>query len=212
MLPDAPINSTLASKIKTMFYREIESDLKLALSIPQFAEEMFALTDKNREYLKQWLPWLDKVVKVSDTASFISLQLKRFGEGKAIHLSILYKEKIVGVVAYNIIDQENGIAKVGYWLGEEYTGKGIMIKAVNELLYIGFEYWPIQKVEIQCAENNIKSLAIPVKLGFTNEGLIRRTAKVNSEYQNHFVLGLLKEEYFANHKLHHQTSQTARVL
>jgi ribosomal-protein-serine acetyltransferase len=182
-----------------MFYRKIERDLKLALSIPQFAEELFALTDKNREHLKQWLPWLDEVNNAGDTASFIALQLQRFSEGKAIHLSILYKDKIVGVVAYNTIDQKNCIAKVGYWLGEEYTGNGIMLKAVKELLHIGFKYWPIQKVEIQCAEHNVNSRAIPEKLGFTNEGLIRRTAKVHDVYQNHYVFGILKEEYFQSH-------------
>lgn len=185
----------IAIQQTNMFYRNIDNDLKLGLSIPQFAEEMFALTDKNREHLKQWLPWLDKIVKVSDTASFISLQLKRFSEGEAIHLSIFYKHMLAGVVAYNIIDQVNGIAKVGYWLGEEYTGKGIMLRAVKELVFLGFDYWPIQKVEIHCAETNIKSRAIPEKLGFTKEGLIRRTAKVDGTYHNHLIFGLLREEF-----------------
>ncbi|SHO53924.1 GNAT family N-acetyltransferase [Desulfopila aestuarii] len=185
-----------------MFYHKIDKDLQLALSIPQFAEEMFALTDKNREHLKQWLPWPDQIVKVSDTTAFISLQLKRFSEGEAIHLSIFYKNMIAGVIAYNIIDQANGTAKVGYWLGKEYTGKGIMLKAVRELLFLGFEYWPIQKIEIHCAETNTKSTAIPEKLGFKNEGLIRRTAKVDDTYQNHIIFGILREEFHSDYHSH----------
>lgn len=50
-----------------MFFREIDCDLKLSLSIPQYAEELFKLTDRNRNFLKQWLPWIDNVQKVSDT-------------------------------------------------------------------------------------------------------------------------------------------------
>ena len=181
-----------------MFYREIENNLKIGLSIPQFGEEMFSLTDQNRGYLKAWLPWLDKVKKVEDTKEFLRLQLKRFGEDEAIHLSIFYKNKIVGVLGYNQLDLINGIGHVGYWLGEEYTGIGIMTKAVIELIHLGFENWPIQKIEIHCADNNFKSRAIPEKLGFKNEGTIRRTAKVYEEYQDHIIYGLLKEEYFAD--------------
>lgn len=173
--------------------------MKISLSVPQFAEELFALTDKNRQHLKTWLPWLDKVQKVDDTADFLQLQVKRFGEGEALHLSIFYNGKIVGVLGYNMIDRTNGIGHIGYWLGKEFTGKGIMTKAVSELIYLGFEYWPLQKVEIHCADDNIKSRAIPEKLGFQNEGTIRRAAKVYETYQDHVFYGQLREEYYASH-------------
>jgi ribosomal-protein-serine acetyltransferase len=194
-----------------MFYREIESNLKIGLSIPQFAEEMFALTDRNREYLKAWLPWLDKVQKVEDTSEFLQLQLKRFGEGEALHLSIFYKGKIAGVLGYNRLDLINCIGHVGYWLGEEFTGKGIMTKAVTELIHLGFENWPIQKIEIHCADDNMKSRAIPEKLGFQNEGTIRRTAKVYDSHQNHIIYGLLREEYFANQTLNYDSRNSPVV-
>ena len=96
------------------------------------------------------------------------------------------------------MDVINGIGHVGYWLGEGYTGKGIMTKAVIELIHLGFENWPILKIEIHCADNNLKSRAIPEKLRFKNEGTIRRTARVYEEHQDHIIYGLLKEEYFAN--------------
>jgi ribosomal-protein-serine acetyltransferase len=184
-----------------MFYRKIENNIDIALSVPQFASEIFALTDKNREYLKAWLPWLDTVQKVSDTTEFLQLQLQRFAKGEALHLSVLYKNKIAGLLGYNQLDQINGIGHVGYWLGEQYTGNGIMTKAVIELIHLGFENWPIQKIEIHCADNNFKSRAIPEKLGFQNEGTIRRIAKVYGTHQDHVIYGLLREEYFANNNL-----------
>lgn len=181
-----------------MFYIEVESNLKIGLSIPQFAEELFALTELNRAYLKAWLPWLDNVQKAGDTAEFLALQLKRFAEGKALHLSIFYNGKIVGVLGLNAIDQVNGIGQAGYWLGEKFTGKGIMCKSVCELIRLGFNNWPIQKIEIHCAVNNFKSRAIPEKLGFRNEGTLRRAARVYDIYQDHVIYGLLKEEYIDN--------------
>jgi hypothetical protein len=68
-----------------MFFRHINDHLKLSLSIPQYAEELFELADNNRAFLKQWLPWLDTVKKPSDTKVFIEAQVLRFQRGEALH-------------------------------------------------------------------------------------------------------------------------------
>ena len=97
-------------------------------------------------------------------------------------------------IGYNLIDQASGIGHLGYWLGQEYIGKGIMTKAVKDLIRLGFEHWPMQKVEIRCAVKNRKSRAIPERLGFTNEGTIRSAEKVYDRYNDHVVYGMLKDE------------------
>ena len=79
-----------------MFFREIDRDIKLSLSIPQYAEELFQLTNNNRDFLKQWLPWLDNVKESSDTRKFIELQLLKFQQGKALHVTIFYQDRIAG--------------------------------------------------------------------------------------------------------------------
>lgn len=178
-----------------MFFREIDTDIKVSLSIPQYADGLFSLTEKNRKYLKQWLPWLDNVQKPSDTKDFIQLQLLRFYKSEALHETIFYKNKIAGALGYNQIDQANGIGYIGYWLGEEYNGKGIMTLAVKDLIKLGLEYLSVQKIEIRCAVENSKSRAIPERLGFRNEAVIRKAEKVYEKYLDHVVYGLLKEEF-----------------
>jgi ribosomal-protein-serine acetyltransferase len=61
-----------------MYYHRINNEIKVGLSVPQFAEELFILTNRNREYLRTWLPWLDTIQKISDTREFLVLQLQRF--------------------------------------------------------------------------------------------------------------------------------------
>ena len=175
-----------------MFFREINPDLKLSLSIPQYGEELFQLTQKNRDFLKQWLPWLDDVKQASDTREFIELQLQRFQQGKALHITIFYQEKIAGVLGYNQIDSVNSIGYIGYWLGQEYNGKGIMTKSVRELINLGQSYYSLNRIDIRCAIDNYRSRAIPERLGFSNEGVIRHAAKVYNQYQDHVIYGLLK--------------------
>ena len=178
-----------------MFFREIDTDIKVSLSIPQYADELFSLTDKNRTFLKQWLPWLDKILKPSDTKDFIQLQLLRFRRGNSLSETIFYKNRIAGVLGYNQIDSANGIGYIGYWLGEEFNGKGIMTLAVKDLIRLGFEYFPIQRIDIRCAVENSKSRAIPERLGFRNEGVLRNAQKLYDKYVDHVVYGLLIDEF-----------------
>lgn len=175
-----------------MFFREIDPELKLSLSIPQYAEELFELTHKNRDFLKQWLPWLNNVQAISDTKEFIKSQLLRFQKAEALHITIFYQDRIAGVVGYNQIDRINNIGHIGYWLGQEYNGKGIMTKSVRELIEIGHSYYSLHRFDIRCAVKNSRSRAIPERLGFKNEGIIRQAEKVYDNYFDHVVYGLLK--------------------
>ena len=194
MEPDADkvgIFCTISNFTNTMFFREIDRNLKLSLSIPQYAEELFELTDKNRNFLKRWLPWLDSVQGASDTRNFLELQLLRFQKGEALHITILYQDRIAGLVGYNQIDRFNNIGHIGYWLGQEYNGKGIMTKSVRELIEIGHRYYSLRRFDIRCAVDNCRSRAIPERLGFTNEGTIRQAEKVYNSYLDHVIYGLL---------------------
>ncbi|VFQ46799.1 GNAT family N-acetyltransferase [Desulfoluna butyratoxydans] len=177
-----------------MFYRQLDRHIQLRLSVPHFADELFQLTEKNRDYLKRWLPWLDSIKKPEDTRHFIDLQRHRFSKGLALHETIFYRGRIAGVLGYNLLDHANGIGHIGYWMGEEYTGKGIMTRAVKDLVMMGYHYWDLQKVEIRCGVENIRSRAIPERLGFTEEGTLRRVEKFYDQYRDLVVYGLLRED------------------
>jgi len=123
-----------------MFSRVVSDDVSICLSVPHFATELFSLTDKNRDYLSQWLPWLDFVQCENDTKDFLQLQSQRFSLWESLHVTIFFKGQIAGVAGYNRIDQLNKIGYIGYWLGEKYTGRGIMTKVVEELIEMGDQY------------------------------------------------------------------------
>lgn len=184
-----------------MFFRQVDDKIRLSLSIPQYAMEMFELTNKNRVFLKQWLPWLDKINKPVDTKRFLECQLLKFQQSEALHITILYENKIAGVLGFNQIDEANRIGHIGYWLGQEYNGKGIMTKSVRELIEVGFEYYSLERVDIRCAVKNNRSRAIPERLNFQQEGIIRQAEKLYNRYLDHVVYGLLRNEYIFLNKI-----------
>jgi len=69
-----------------------------------------------------------------------------------------------------------------------------MTLAVMEMLSIGFNDFSLNRIEIQCAIENTKSRAIPERLGFIQEGILRSSEKVNGQYFDHAVYGLLRND------------------
>ncbi len=172
-----------------MFSRQINENTKISLSIPQFADELFILTDRNRDYLRKWLPWPDSVKEAAHTRDFLAQQLARFAASEALHVTIFYDGLIAGVLAFNSIDHPNRAGHIGYWLGEDFQGKGIMTECVKELMKIGKDYHGLERFEIRCAVGNAKSRAIPERLGFSNEGTLHHAEKVYGNWYDHVVYG-----------------------
>ena len=178
-----------------MFTYNIDDDLALKFIELRDAERVFELTDSSREHLKEWLPWLDFTLKVEDTKAFISNSLKNYPENKSLNTVILFKGEIVGVAGFNEINWSNKTAYIGYWLGEQYQGNGIMTRVAKSLTEYGLAELKLNKVEIRVATGNEKSRSIPERLGFVKEGSIRQAEWLYDHYVDHVVYGMLAEEW-----------------
>ena len=74
-------------------------------------------------------------------------------------------------------------------------GRGIVTKACRTLVTYAFEQYTLNKVEIHCATGNTRSRAIPEKLGFVQEGIIRQAEWLNDHYVDMVVYGMLASEW-----------------
>lgn len=137
------------------------------------AEELFSLVDRNRQFLREWLPWLDGNKMLADSQAFIHLSKEQHISNRGFQTGVWYKGKLAGIIGYHPIDWQNRIVMIGYWLGQEYQGKGIITAACRSLTSYAFDEYNLNRVEIKCATGNAKSCAIPERLGFTKEGIIR---------------------------------------
>lgn len=178
-----------------MFKHIIDKDIELRLLDNNHVEEMFKSTDSCRNHLRKWLPWVDGTKTSEDTKNFIEMTKKQFASGNGFQAGIWYKGEFSGVIGYHGIDWSNKSVSIGYWLDERYVGKGIMTKACRAFVDYAFNDLKLHRVEIRCAENNYKSRAIPERLGFTKEGLIRQSEWLYDHYVNHFVYGMLASEW-----------------
>ena len=172
-----------------------ENELCLQMLSLEYAESLFQLIDSNRTYLSQWLNWLDLTQSIDDTVRFIKISMEQANKGIGAQYLILTQQQPCGIVSFNRIENTNRIGYIGYWLAAPYTGKGIMTSAVARLLELGFEQLQLNKIEIRCAQENRKSQAIPERLGFHFDAILRQNEYLHGRFVDHRVYSLLKSEF-----------------
>ncbi|MEK4229606.1 GNAT family N-acetyltransferase [Solibacillus sp. FSL H8-0538] len=178
-----------------MFGIKIEEDLYLGLLEKRHANELFELTHGSRSYLREWLPWVDLTKSVGDSEDFIKMTLEQFAGNGGFQLAICYKGKIAGVIGLHNINWSNKSTSIGYWLGEGFQGKGLMVKSCAAVIRYCFEDMNLNRIEIRVATSNKKSKAIPEKLGFQKEGCLRDAEWLYDKFTDHYVFSLLEKDF-----------------
>ena len=159
------------------------------------AVPLFNLIEKNRTYLKKWIPWLNETQSLRQTAHYIEQGKLQFYSNRSFQAGIWQEDVLVGCAGFHPIDWRHHRTSLGYWIGEEFQGKGIISKSVICLLKHAFEELELNRVEIRCGTDNVRSQAIPMKLGFEQEGIVRSVEWLYDHYVDHVVFGMLKEEW-----------------
>jgi ribosomal-protein-serine acetyltransferase len=145
----------------------ISEDTWLELFNTEQAPILFNLTDRNRSYLRKWLPWLDSYRTVADSAYFIEQANISWEENQSLTLGIWHQASLVGVISLHQFDWPNKTSSIGYWLDETHQGKGIMTNACRGLVDLGFDKLGLQSITLKCAVGNLPSQKIAQRLGFT---------------------------------------------
>jgi ribosomal-protein-serine acetyltransferase len=157
------------------------------------AEGLYGLVESNREYLAEWLPWAAGQTR-EGTLEFIRKTRQQLEKNEGFQLVIVLDGQIAGVVGFVERKQEANSASLGYWLAEAHQGRGLMTRAVSELVDHAFDEWQLNRVEIQAGTGNRKSRAIPERLGFQQEGVLREYERVGDRYIDIVVYGLLASD------------------
>ena len=178
-----------------MFLARLRPDLDLRLLEERHAATVFALVDRDREYLREWLPWVDSTLRQEDSLSFIRASLEQFASNSGFAAGVWWNEQFVGVVGTHKIDWLNRKVELGYWLGKNFQGQGIMTDASRAAVTHLLVEMDLNRVTIQCATGNAKSCAIPRRLGFSLEGTLRDGQLLNGRYEDLLMFAMLRRDW-----------------
>lgn len=166
---------------------DLSSSIRIEQLTVDHAADLFQLTDTNRAYLREWLPWLDAVVEPADTLGFIQSSIDQFESGQGPNYAVFHDQDMCGVAGFHDIDKANNRASIGYWLSEPCTGLGIMTKVVQTLLNIGFMEYGLVAIEIACATENVRSRGIPERIGARLDRIVNDAEWLYDHYVDHAV-------------------------
>lgn len=159
------------------------------------ADAIFALVSNNREHLGRWLPWVETTHEPADTAAFLRQAAENRSRGRTAAYAIWAEGGLRGIIGLHDIDRSNGVAQIGYWIAADWQGRGLVTRAVRALLHLAFADLRLERIEIRCATGNLRSQAVPKRLGFTCEGRLRAAQRLHGQGVDMLVYGLLREEW-----------------
>lgn len=172
----------------------VEEGLELHLLRSKDALEIFSVIDSNRDYLKNWLPWIDDIKTPLDENNFIQSTLKEYENGKGVNYSIKLNNQIIGNIGLNWMDYNNRSCGVGYWLSEEFTNNGIMTKCCIGLMKHCFDDLEFHRLVLEVAVNNLPSIAIANRLGMRLEGVTKDREWLYDHFVDANLYALIADE------------------
>ena len=173
-------------------------EFRLEKVAPTFntARYLFELVDSQRQYMAQWLGWVDK----SNCPEDMYPHLLKSSEITTSNYYIIMDGKIVGSIDFVRIDERHKTAEIGYWLSRDYNGRGIMTRAVRAMEKLAFDVLEMHRVEIRADVRNKKSCAVPERAGYVKEGVLRGAYILRDASTDVAVYSKLKSEWEKENK------------
>jgi ribosomal-protein-serine acetyltransferase len=178
-----------------MFCRVVAPNIEMRQFQAEDAEPTFALVDRHRNYLREWLPWVDHTHSPEDVREFISRAAAQYAANQGPQTAIWVDGAIAGSWGCHPIDWDNRSISVGYWIDPALQGKGIVTRCTAMMLDYLFGQQNLHRVEIRCGTGNLRSCAIPQRLGFQREGVAREAQWVNNRWVDLVIWSLLAPEW-----------------
>ena len=176
-----------------MFKYEVDEHVYLAITEMRHAEALYNVIAKNRDHIGQFLMFA-RTQTPEDTRSFVQTSLNKFAAGTDVPTCIWCGKQLIGSIGLHI-SQANRSASIGYWISKEYEGQGIMTKCCEAMINYAFRELKLNRIEIRAIKENLRSRAIPERLGFKHEGTFRQDVMLYDHLADSIVYGLLAEEW-----------------
>jgi RimJ/RimL family protein N-acetyltransferase len=168
---------------------------------PTDAALLKAAIDASLEHLRPWMPW------ASDEPEALQAKIERLrqwrgkfdlGQDFVYGVFSLDEKEVLGSSGLHTRVGE-GAREIGYWIHADHINQGLATEVAAALTRVAFDIEAVLRVEIHCDPRNVRSAAVPRKLGFVHEATPRqRTLDPEGERRDTMIWTLLTEEYGAS--------------
>lgn len=151
-------------------YRIQTARLVLRCWQPADAPLLKAAIDASLDHLRPWMPWAED--EPTDLQAKIEL-LRRFRGDFDLDRDYVYgifgssEREVLGSSGLHTRLGEDAL-EIGYWIRADQINRGLATEAAAALTRVAFEVKQVRRVEIHNDPGNVRSAAVPRKLGFSH--------------------------------------------
>lgn len=158
-------------------------------------DAVFAAVKRNEDHLMRFMHWMTPDYSLDSAREFIERNTAAIEKKESLNFGIFRGERLIGSIGYVYLDTRSRKTEIGYWIDHREEGKGIVSTATQQLIATAFETFGFNRVEIRCSVRNLRSAAIPQRLGFKQEAHLRQAEMRDGELHDFFIFGLLRSEW-----------------
>jgi ribosomal-protein-alanine N-acetyltransferase len=163
------------------------------------ADEWSRLRRANEDWLSPWepsspVPWSDRHTPASYRAMRRAVA-RRARLGTSVPLAVRVEGRLAGQVTLdNIVRGAMRGGHLGYWIDRRVAGQGMASLAVALVCDHAFGAVGLHRVEADIRPENLPSRRLVERLGFRQEGLLRRFLDIDGDWRDHLAYALLAED------------------
>jgi RimJ/RimL family protein N-acetyltransferase len=139
----------------------------------------------------------DPQTDIERTRSWVrtGLDMQRDGTSMTWAITLRDSGKVIGECCLWNIDKDSNHAELGYELLRSYWRQGLMNEALTAILDHGFNEMKLNRIEANPLSINLASQKVLVRLGFVQEGVLRKRHLYDGEWHDEIWFGLLRREW-----------------
>jgi RimJ/RimL family protein N-acetyltransferase len=176
-MSDEPAGATRAEEVPhPPRYRIETARLVLRSWEPDDAPRMKRAVDDSLDHLRTWMPWaMDEPTELPALAERLAHFRDQFLAGRDFLFAIFDRDEreLLGGTGLHQRGPA-GSLEIGYWLRADTTGQGYITEATDALVREAFDVCGVERVVIRCDSRNVRSAAVPLRLGFVHAATLEQ--------------------------------------
>lgn len=165
---------------------------------PADAVKLKGAIDASLDHLRPWMPWAeDEPEDLQANVERLRRWRGKFDLGQDFVYGVFSPDEgdVLGSSGLHTRAGERA-REIGYWIHVAYINQGLATEVAAALTKVAFEIDDVVRVEIHCDPRNVRSAAVPRKLGFVHEATLRsRMVDTEGKRRDAMIWTLLAEEY-----------------
>lgn len=176
-----------------MHVQALQSDPGISLlpAAVEHAPALALLVQQNSEHLRPFLPQVVALSSLEAARDHLCSSIEYASRAEVFEWHVFLDGTLCGAIRLKDIDKSDRKAQIGYYIGQAFTGKGIVTSAVRSVLAYCFGPLNLDRIELRCAAGNLPSMRVAEKLGFVREATLREEECLDGVFVDQHVYGLL---------------------